>query len=171
MLPAGRWCGWGWAQGDDSASRRERGLLFDLGGPSTLRGESADIERWTLPQVLSPGLGASAPQLLKNAGEIARALLVSEPGWDEPTPLAAAHCILKPPRTGATTPWHQDDAYGPPTALVRNPQFTLQICGCSARLTAVCCAGAPPSVVLGAPARCHSDHGVHALCARLTPLA
>ena len=101
---------------DNDEGRREKGLHFDLGGPSTLDGPPEDIATWTLPQVLTAGtaLDELAPTLLANAGAISEALLASEPGWGEPSVLKGAHAIMKPPLVGAATPWHQDDAYASP---------------------------------------------------------
>mgnify|MGYP002835111143 CR=1 FL=1 len=101
---------------DNDEGRREKGLHFDLGGPSTLDGPPEDIATWTLPQVLTAGtaLDELAPTLLANAGAISEALLASEPGWGEPSQLKGAHAIMKPPLVGAATPWHQDDAYASP---------------------------------------------------------
>ena len=61
---------------DNDEGRREKGLHFDLGGPSTLDGPPEDIATWTLPQVLTAGtaLDELAPTLLANAGAISEAL-------------------------------------------------------------------------------------------------
>ena len=79
----------------------EKGAQFDLAGTDEDR-------RPALPQILNPA--EFAPELLatefrRTALAIARQLLGAdaEP-WFE-------HAILKPPRYGAATPWHQDEAH------------------------------------------------------------
>lgn len=62
----------------------------------------------TLPQILNPS--KYAPQLADtllraNAEAVARQLLGPE------TTFRFDHAIRKPPRSGAATPWHQDEAY------------------------------------------------------------
>lgn len=64
-----------------------------------------------LPQVVNPD--HYAPELLetlayRNAWRVARALLGDE------VAAAGMHAIRKPPRDGAATPWHQDEAYWDP---------------------------------------------------------
>lgn len=85
---------------------REQGNQFDLAGTDA---EGAEA---TLPQILNPS--AYAPELKEglyrvNALAIARQLLgpTAEPRGE--------HAIFKPARTGAETPWHQDEAYWDPT--------------------------------------------------------
>jgi Phytanoyl-CoA dioxygenase (PhyH) len=65
----------------------------------------------TLPQILNPD--HYAPELLattayRNAAELARRLL------GEDAEYMGMHAIRKPPRAGAETPWHQDEAYWDP---------------------------------------------------------
>src|SRR4051794_39153887 len=72
---------------------------------------AGDAERPILPQIMNPE--RYAPELLEttayaNATAIAHALL-----GDTATP-AGMHAIRKPPRHGAATPWHQDEAYWDP---------------------------------------------------------
>ena len=72
---------------------------------------NADVARAPLPQIVNPE--RYAPQLIqglayRNAREIARQLLGSD---CVPT---GNHAILKPPRIGGATPWHQDEAYWDP---------------------------------------------------------
>ncbi len=79
----------------------EKGAQFDLAGTDEER-------RPALPQILNPAEFAPelrATQFRANALAIARQLLgpETEP-WFE-------HAILKPPRYGAATPWHQDEAH------------------------------------------------------------
>jgi ectoine hydroxylase-related dioxygenase (phytanoyl-CoA dioxygenase family) len=65
-----------------------------------------------LPQILNPD--RYAPELREtaafhNAGLLAAALLGPE------AELMGLHAIRKPPRSGAPTPWHQDEAYWDPS--------------------------------------------------------
>jgi hypothetical protein len=94
------------AGGDEErVARQRKGHHFDLGGPSGLDDDATDVAKWTLPQVLGPGLALLAPTLVKNCDAIARKLLVAEDGWGAPSKLGDGHAILKPPRVGAVTPW------------------------------------------------------------------
>lgn len=72
---------------------------------------NADVDRAPLPQIVNPE--RYAPRLIegsayRNAHEVARQLLGPE---CRPT---GNHAILKPPRIGGATPWHQDEAYWDP---------------------------------------------------------
>jgi len=83
---------------------RAEGNQFDLAGADE-EGQEA-----TLPQILGPA--RYAPELndflfKRNAKAIAEQLLGGEC-------TAGDHAILKPPRYGAPTPWHQDEAYWSP---------------------------------------------------------
>lgn len=65
-----------------------------------------------LPQILNPD--RYAPELrasaaFRNATAVAQALLGPE------AELMGLHAIRKPPRSGAPTPWHQDEAYWDPS--------------------------------------------------------
>jgi ectoine hydroxylase-related dioxygenase (phytanoyl-CoA dioxygenase family) len=85
---------------------REAGDQFDLAGTDE-EGRAA-----ALPQILGPS--KYAPELKEglyrvNALAVARQLLGPEA---EPH---GEHAIFKPARTGAATPWHQDEAYWDPT--------------------------------------------------------
>lgn len=94
------------AGGDEErVARQRKGHHFDLGGPSGLDDDATDVAKWTLPQVLGPGLALLAPTLVKNCDAIARKLLAAEDGWGAPSKLGDGHAILKPPRVGAVTPW------------------------------------------------------------------
>ncbi len=83
------------------------GRFFDLGGK---RGhDGPDV----LPQVLLPE--EQMPELLdtiyqRNALRLGAQLL----GLDPSDVRAGGHMILKPPRYGRETPWHQDEAYWDP---------------------------------------------------------
>lgn len=83
---------------------RAEGMQFDLAGADEEGQEAA------LPQILAPS--RYAPELKgmafrRRAEAIAQALLGGECEGGE-------HAILKPPLTGADTPWHQDEAYWNP---------------------------------------------------------
>jgi ectoine hydroxylase-related dioxygenase (phytanoyl-CoA dioxygenase family) len=85
-----------------SRAGRDEGNQFDLGG-SDEEGKTA-----VLPQILQPS--KYAPELKEglfrvNALHVAKQLL-------GPDAIAMGeHAIFKPPRYGAETPWHQDEAY------------------------------------------------------------
>jgi len=85
-----------------SRAGRAEGNQFDLGG-SDEEGKTA-----VLPQILGPS--NYAPELKEglfrvNALHVAKQLL-----GDAVIPMGE-HAIFKPPRYGAETPWHQDEAY------------------------------------------------------------
>jgi ectoine hydroxylase-related dioxygenase (phytanoyl-CoA dioxygenase family) len=85
---------------------REAGDQFDLAGPDE-EGKEA-----SLPQILSPS--RYAPELAnstyrRNALAVARQLLGDAADYQ------GEHAILKPAHHGATTPWHQDEAYWDPS--------------------------------------------------------
>jgi ectoine hydroxylase-related dioxygenase (phytanoyl-CoA dioxygenase family) len=87
-----------------SDAGQEAGDRFDLGGVD-------DSGPAKLPQILKPE--KYAPELAsttarKNALAVARQLL-----GDDAEALGD-HAILKPARSGAPTPWHQDEAYWDP---------------------------------------------------------
>lgn len=95
---------------------REEGNQFDLAGTDEEGQEAA------LPQILQPS--KYAPELRNglyrvNAEAIAKQLLGPTAQFQ------GEHAIFKPPRTGAETPWHQDEAYWNP-ALNYN-SFSLWI--------------------------------------------
>lgn len=84
---------------------REEGNQFDLAGTDE------EGSRESLPQIMSPS--KYAPELAetlyrRNALVIARQLL------GEQAVFKGEHAIFKPPRYGAATPWHQDEAYWDP---------------------------------------------------------
>lgn len=89
----------------EARAGRETGDQFDLAGTDE-EGRPA-----ALPQILNPS--KYAPELRQglyraNALAIARQLLGADAA-----PLGE-HAIFKPARTGAETPWHQDEAYWDP---------------------------------------------------------
>ena len=89
----------------EARAGRETGDQFDLGGTDE-EGRPA-----ALPQILNPS--KYAPELQQglfraNALAVARQLLGPE------ARSGGEHAIFKPARTGAETPWHQDEAYWNP---------------------------------------------------------
>jgi ectoine hydroxylase-related dioxygenase (phytanoyl-CoA dioxygenase family) len=89
----------------EARAGREFGDQFDLAGPDEEGTEAA------LPQILNPA--KYAPELKEglyrvNALAVARQLLGPEAQYQ------GEHAIFKPARTGAATPWHQDEAYWNP---------------------------------------------------------
>jgi hypothetical protein len=89
---------------------RDEGFQFDLAGTDE------DDAQARLPQILLPAKYApemNESELLANATRVARQLL-----GDDAT-CNFAHAILKPPRDGAETPWHQDAAYWNPNTRYR----------------------------------------------------
>lgn len=85
-----------------SRAGREVGDQFDLGGTDE-EGKEA-----RLPQILGPV--KYAPELAEgqfriNAAQVVRQLLGDE------AQMGGDHAILKPPKNGVPTPWHQDEAY------------------------------------------------------------
>lgn len=89
---------------------REEGNQFDLAGTDE-EGEQA-----ALPQILNPA--KYAPELKDtlaeaNALSISRQLFARVGNANEVSG-GVAHAIFKPARSGAPTPWHQDEAYWHP---------------------------------------------------------
>jgi hypothetical protein len=84
----------------------ESGDQFDLAGTDE-EGQAA-----ALPQILGPAKYAPElrdSSLWKHAAQAVRQLLGEEATFGD------GHMIFKPPRTGAETPWHQDEAYWDPS--------------------------------------------------------
>jgi len=89
----------------DQRAGRDVGDQFDLAGTDE-EGKEA-----VLPQILNPAKYApemNESLLLANAARVSQQLLGVE------AECRFAHAMLKPPRTGAETPWHQDAAYWSP---------------------------------------------------------
>src|SRR5438552_2766188 len=78
------------------------GNQFDLGGADEEGKQAA------LPQLLNPA--RYAPEL-KDGQFRVNALAVATQLLGPGTEPQGEHAIMKPARTGATTPWHQDEAY------------------------------------------------------------
>ena len=92
----------------------DQGSQFDLAGTD-------EDDQPRLPQLLGPS--RFAPELkdtlyLANARAIARQLLGSDM-----LDRNGEHMIYKPPRIGAATPWHQDQAYHDPDYGVQRRKF------------------------------------------------
>lgn len=88
----------------------EEGRYFDLGGPRAHAG------REVLPQVLGPE--RSFPELRETLYfHTARRLAARLLGLPEEQVNGGGHMILKPPRYGRETPWHQDEAYWNPETI------------------------------------------------------
>lgn len=88
----------------------EKGQYFDLAGPRAHTG------RETLPQVLGPE--GKFPELretiyFRNARKLTAKLL----GVEVEKVSGGGHMILKLPRYGNETPWHQDEAYWNPGVI------------------------------------------------------
>jgi ectoine hydroxylase-related dioxygenase (phytanoyl-CoA dioxygenase family) len=81
---------------------REVGDQFDLGGADE-EGKEA-----VLPQILSPS--KYAPELGEGLFRVNGLSIAKQLLGDEAIPMGD-HAIFKPARTGAATPWHQDEAY------------------------------------------------------------
>jgi len=85
----------------------------DQGDHLDLTTTDEDGQEPALPQILNPAKYApqlNETQLRANAEAIARQLLGPE------TAFRFDHAIRKPPKSGAATPWHQDEAYADPSA-------------------------------------------------------
>lgn len=96
----------------------DRGSQFDLAGTD-------EDGQPRLPQLLAPS--TFEPQLKdtlyrKNAQAIARQLL-----GDDMQDKVNEHMIYKPPRIGAETPWHQDQAYHDPNYYCRSVNFWMPL--------------------------------------------
>ena len=90
---------------------RSDGDQFDLAGADEEDSEAR------LPQILRPS--HYAPEIL--AGEtIARVEAVLAALLGPSATVGGDHAINKPPRQGAETPWHQDEAYGDPAFTYRS---------------------------------------------------
>jgi len=84
---------------------REVGDQFDLAGTDEEGKEAA------LPQILNPE--KYAPQLWDTLAR-ANALKIVRQLWGPDVEAQGSHAIFKPAKHGATTPWHQDEAYWGP---------------------------------------------------------
>lgn len=89
---------------------REEGNQFDLAGTDE------DGKEEALPQILNPA--KYAPEFNGTLAEAnARAIcrqLFARVGNPQDVIGGVAHAIFKPAKSGATTPWHQDEAYWSP---------------------------------------------------------
>lgn len=87
---------------------RDEGDQFDLGGADK-EGETA-----VLPQILRPS--KYAPEM-EQSSALALATAVAKQLLGEKAQAFIDHAILKPPKIGAATPWHQDAGYWDSTVL------------------------------------------------------
>src|SRR5947209_15525733 len=90
----------------EARAGREAGDEFDLAGTD------AEGQQAALPQILNPA--KYAPEL-KEGQYRANALAVARQLLGPRAESRGEHAIFKPARTGAATPWHQDEAYWDPT--------------------------------------------------------
>ncbi len=98
----------------------EKGEYFDLGGPRAHDG------REVLPQVLGPE--NKVPELRETIYfRTARLLAARLLGATEAQISGGGHMILKPPRYGRETPWHQDEAYWDPNVLPQSLSVWLPL--------------------------------------------
>jgi ectoine hydroxylase-related dioxygenase (phytanoyl-CoA dioxygenase family) len=90
---------------------REEGMQFDLGGTDE-EGKEAVLPQILAPRKYAPEIGQGL--FLANAERIAGQLLGDAATFN------GDHAIFKPARTGAATPWHQDEAYWNPSLAYRS---------------------------------------------------
>jgi len=97
---------------------REEGNQFDLAGADEEGKEAA------LPQILGPR--KYAPELANTLYEAnARAIAAQLLGPD--ARFTGDHAIFKPARSGAPTPWHQDEAYWDPNTDYNSLSFWMPL--------------------------------------------
>ncbi len=97
---------------------REEGNQFDLAGTDEEGKEAA------LPQILNPR--KYAPELADTLYETnARAIAEQLLGPD--ARFTGDHAIFKPARSGAPTPWHQDEAYWDPNTNYNSLSFWMPL--------------------------------------------
>lgn len=94
-----------------SKAGREDGNQFDLAGTDEEGVEAA------LPQILNPS--QYAPEM-KDTLARANALQIARQLMGPDIVSAGEHAIFKPARSGAATPWHQDEAYWSPAYNYRS---------------------------------------------------
>ncbi len=85
---------------------------FDEGAFYDLAGTGDEDGNFKVPQIIDPRSYAPAlmnSEFVRNALEVARALLGPEAKF------MGDHALNKPARVGGQTPWHQDDAFLPPS--------------------------------------------------------
>ena len=85
----------------EAQAGRELGRLFDLAGAD------GGNQPASLPQLLDPQVYAPA---LRNTLYEANALACAKQLIGPAAEYMLSHAINKPPRIGAATPWHQDEA-------------------------------------------------------------
>jgi ectoine hydroxylase-related dioxygenase (phytanoyl-CoA dioxygenase family) len=97
---------------------REEGNQFDLASPDE-EGKEA-----VLPQILGPR--NYAPELADTLYE-ANARAIAEQLLGKSVHFAGDHAIFKPARSGAATPWHQDEAYWDPNYNYESMSFWMPL--------------------------------------------
>lgn len=97
---------------------RENGDQFDLAG------DNADGKTAALPQILTPE--KYAPELWDIAAR-ANALSIVRELLGDDMQAQGSHAIFKPAQHGATTPWHQDEAYWNPHLSYRSVSVWLPL--------------------------------------------
>ena len=93
-------------------NRTAKAARFDLARPYESEGEDL------LPQIIAPErvVPALMDTLFYRNGRRAASRIL---GVDEGLLNGWGHMILKPPKTGAPLPWHQDEAYWDPALVYR----------------------------------------------------
>jgi ectoine hydroxylase-related dioxygenase (phytanoyl-CoA dioxygenase family) len=97
---------------------RESGAQFDLAGTDE------DGKQQALPQILGPE--KFAPELWDTLAR-ANALQVCRQLLGDDVEAQGSHAIFKPAQHGATTPWHQDEAYWSPLYEYRSMSVWLPL--------------------------------------------
>ncbi|HEX9996452.1 MAG TPA: phytanoyl-CoA dioxygenase family protein [Abditibacterium sp.] len=97
---------------------RESGAQFDLAGTDEDGKEAA------LPQILGPE--KFAPELWDTLAR-ANALQICRDLFGDDVEPQGSHAIFKPAKHGATTPWHQDEAYWSPDLEYRSMSVWLPL--------------------------------------------
>ena len=102
----------------DSAAGREEGDQFDLAG------NSADMSKAKLPQIMNPSKYAPALRDLKYRQE---ARVIAQQLLGESVEQVNEHFIIKPSFCGSETPWHQDQAYHDPALRYNSTNVWLAL--------------------------------------------
>lgn len=102
----------------DQQAGRESGAHFDLAGTDE------DGKEQALPQILGPE--KFAPELWDTQAR-ANALQICKQLLGDDVEAHGSHAIFKPAHHGATTPWHQDEAYWNPDMEYRSMSVWLPL--------------------------------------------
>lgn len=118
---------------EPSEVERLKGLLqtlfaskagFKEGAQFDLVGSGEDASQPTLPQIINPSNYAREllrSNFFKTASEIAQQLLGTHARFSDD------HVLMKPAKTGAATPWHQDEAFRDPKYQTREISIWLAL--------------------------------------------